>query len=372
MKSNSPNIAIVAPSQNAYSETFIQAHKNWLDGNVKYYYGSVSNVKLEGEGELLSGTKKLLGKAMDVVSSKKLHSQKKALLDSWKKHKIDVLFFEYGTTAAQFIDVIKESGLPLIIHFHGYDASAHATIKEFEKQYASMFNYATYVIVVSEVMHKKLLELGCPKGKIVKNIYGPNEIFFDLEPAFSKPQFLSIGRFTGKKAPYYTLLAFNETLKEFPDATLVLCGDGNLLETCENICRFYQIEKSVKFTGAVTPEEVKNYLKESLAFVQHSITAKNGDMEGTPLAVLESSAAGLPVIASRHAGIPEVIIDGETGLLFDEHDVKAMAEHMKSMLKNKQLAKELGAKGRLNIRSNFSMKRHIDALNDLILKASNS
>ncbi|MBC8643952.1 glycosyltransferase family 4 protein [Flavobacterium lindanitolerans] len=95
-------------------------------------------------------------------------------------------------------------------------------------------------------------------------------------------------------------------------------------------------------------------------------------MEGTPLAVLESSAAGLPVIASKHAGIPEVIIDGETGLLFEEHDVETMAKHMKSLLKDKQLAKEMGAKGRLNIRSNFSMKRHIDILNGLILKASNS
>jgi colanic acid/amylovoran biosynthesis glycosyltransferase len=58
-----------------------------------------------------------------------------------------------------------------------------------------MFSYAAYVIVVSEVMHKKLLEIGCPKEKIVKNIYGPNDIFFDLEPAFSKSQILSVGRF---------------------------------------------------------------------------------------------------------------------------------------------------------------------------------
>lgn len=366
------NIAIVAPSQNAYSETFIQAHKNLLEGNIKYYYGGLSNIKLEGKGDLLNGTKRQLGKAMDAVFSRKLYSQKKALLDSWKKNKIDVLFFEYGTTAAQFIDVIKKSKLPLIIHFHGYDASAFATIKEFEKQYAEMFDYATYVIAVSEIMHQKLLALGCPKEKIVKNIYGPNDLFFDLDPTFSKPQFLSVGRFTGKKAPYYTLLAFSEVLKEFPEATLVMCGDGNLVETCENICRYYQIENSVTFAGVITPEDFKNYLKESLAFVQHSITAKNGDMEGTPLAVLESSAAGLPVIASRHAGIPEVIIDGETGLLFEEHDVKRMIENMKSVLKDKQLAKDLGAKGRSNIKSNFSMKRHIDVLNDLVLKASNS
>jgi colanic acid/amylovoran biosynthesis glycosyltransferase len=77
LKSSSPNIAIVTPSQNAYSETFIQAHKNLLDGNVSYYYGTASNIKLEGKGEVLGGAKKLIGKAIDAVSSKNCSHKKK-------------------------------------------------------------------------------------------------------------------------------------------------------------------------------------------------------------------------------------------------------------------------------------------------------
>lgn len=365
-------IAIISPSQNAYSETFIQAHKNHLSGKVYYYFGSIANLNLEGEGILLKGAKKIYGKFLNLLLKKKFYSEKKALLNSWKKKGINLLFFEYGTTAGLFIDVIKESKIPLIVHFHGYDASMYSTIKEFEKQYAQIFDYATYIVVVSEVMKEKLLELGCPRDKLVKNIYGPNNLFLDCQPNFSKQQFISVGRFTNKKAPYYTLLAFKEVLSEFPEAKLIMGGDGNLLETCENICKYYQLEKSVLFDGIITPEKYGQYLTESLAFVQHSITAKNGDMEGTPLAILESSAAGLPVIASRHAGISEVIIDKQTGLLFEEHDVKKMAEHMKTILRDKEYAISLGLRGKENIRTYFSMKKHIDTLDCLILKAIQS
>ncbi|HEX8017642.1 MAG TPA: glycosyltransferase family 4 protein [Flavobacterium sp.] len=365
-------IAIISPSQNAYSETFIQAHKNHLSGKVYYYFGSIANLNLEGEGILLKGAKKIYGKFLNLLLKKKFYSEKKALLNSWKKKGINLLFFEYGTTAGLFIDVIKESKIPLIVHFHGYDASMYSTIKEFEKQYAQIFDYATYIVVVSEVMKEKLLELGCPRDKLVKNIYGPNNLFLDCQPNFSKQQFISVGRFTNKKAPYYTLLAFKEVLSEFPEAKLIMGGDGNLLETCENICKYYQLENSVFFDGIITPEKYKQYLTESLAFVQHSIIAKNGDMEGTPLAILESSAAGLPVIASRHAGISEVITDKKTGLLFEEHDVKKMAEHMKTILRDKEYAISLGLRGKENIRTYFSMKKHIDTLDRLILKAIQS
>src|SRR5690606_7951411 len=108
-----------------------------------------------------------------------------------------------------------------------------------------------------------------------------------VQPTFSKKQFVAIGRFTDKKAPYYTLMAFKEAIKNHPDATLIMAGDGQLLNMCKNLVRFFKIENQVAFPGVISPEKFRELLSESLAFVQHSITAENGDMEGTPLAVLE-------------------------------------------------------------------------------------
>jgi glycosyltransferase involved in cell wall biosynthesis len=105
--------------------------------------------------------------------------------------------------------------------------------------------------------------------------------------------------------------------------------------------------------------------------VQHSVTALNGDQEGTPVAIMEASAAGLPVIATLHAGIPDVIIDGTTGFLVPEHDVDAMSEKMLSLLENKTLAKQFGNNGKERIKIHFSLKRYLDVIDDVIVKAIN-
>jgi glycosyltransferase involved in cell wall biosynthesis len=218
-------------------------------------------------------------------------------------------------------------------------------------------------------MLEMVIEMGCPENKVVLNTYGPQPDFGKIKPEFTKKQFIGIGRFTDKKAPYYTILAFKKVVEHYPDVKLLLAGDGVLLNTCKNLINYLGLEENIRFLGIITQEEYQDILKESLAFVQHSITADNGDMEGTPLAVLEASAAGLPVISTRHAGIPDVIKHKETGLLCDEHDVDAMAEHMMSMLKHHSLAKSLGSSGKNYILKNYSLERHITKLNEILMLA---
>ena len=143
---------------------------------------------------------------------------------------------------------------------------------------------------------------------------------------------MAAGRFVDKKAPHLTLLAFRKVLEHFPDAELVIVGDGPLLPVCRDLVRYYRMDANVTLPGVVTPGEVCEQFSHCAAFVQHSVTGRNGDMEGTPVAVLEAAAAGLPVIATRHAGIPDVVCHGQTGLLVDEHDVDGMATAMQKDL----------------------------------------
>src|SRR5690606_12738307 len=245
-------------------------------------------------------------------------------------------------------NILKNSGIPVVVHFHGYDASINNVIKSCN-YYKEVFEFSKKIIVVSHVMEKALLALGCPKSKLLYNVYGPQKIFETITPQFSKKQFIAVGRFTNKKAPYYTILAFKDIVKTHPDARLLIAGDGSLLNTCKNLVHYYKLTESVKFIGVISPEEYRNILKESLAFVQHSITADDGDMEGTPLAVLEASAAGLPVISTYHAGIPDVVIHNETGLLSKEHDVESMAKHMLAVMNSLALAKQMGLAGKLRV-----------------------
>lgn len=173
---------------------------------------------------------------------------------------------------------------------------------------------------------------------------------------------MAVGRFTDKKAPYYTILAFHAIAQQFPQAKLLMAGDGVLKSTCQNLVRHLGLQEQVVFLGVIDHQRYRELLAESLAFVQHSITAANGDMEGTPVAILEASAAGLPVVATRHAGIPDVVLHEKTGLLCNEHDVEGMANNMARLLNNSTEAQQMGQAGKQRILKHFNMQRHIEVL----------
>jgi glycosyltransferase involved in cell wall biosynthesis len=368
------NVAILSPSQKAYSETFIQAHKTIPDVAVYYYYGDCIPTILEGEGYISSKrlTNRIFQKISNTILNSDLHQNEKALLKSFVKNKIDCVLAEYGTTAACVLNVCRSLKLPLIAHFHGFDASIHTVLNDNQQAYIELFEYASAIVVVSKVMKIKLLDLGCSESKLVYNPYGPDDAFLDICPSFHNEQFIGIGRFVDKKAPYYTILAFQKILYNHPDARLIIGGDGPLLNTCINLCKHLKIENNVTFPGVISPAQYRKYLGESLAFVQHSITAENGDMEGTPVGIIEASSAGLPVISTSHAGIPDVIIHNSTGLLCEEHDVERMAENMLKLLDDKGLAISMGENGKKNIRNNFSIKKHLSILRELINQSVNA
>ncbi|WP_034057540.1 glycosyltransferase family 4 protein [Lacinutrix jangbogonensis] len=364
------NIAIFSPSQNPYSETFIQAHKNHLKDNVFYYYGSKGYIKLEGQDRLVPKALEWRYRIIRKLNNYSfIYINEQEILTSLKKNAIDVVLIEYGTHAHELLSLLKSSDLAVVVHFHGYDASVYKTITKCES-YKDIFSFATKIIAVSLKMKKMLLVLGCPKDKLVYNVYGPQREFEAIQPKFSKKQFVGIGRFTDKKAPYYTIMAFKEVAHKHPDALLLLAGDGVLLNMCKNIVKYYGLENQVQFLGVISPKRYRQILEESLAFVQHSIRAKNGDMEGTPLAVLEASVAGLPVISTNHAGIPDVIEHGETGLLCKEHDVSAMANNMMQVLNDITYAQQLGNNGKQHILKHYSVARHIKNLQDILEEAS--
>jgi colanic acid/amylovoran biosynthesis glycosyltransferase len=364
------NIAIFTPSRNVYSETFIQAHKRYLKGNVSYYYGPGFDKQLESSETLVSKQVNYFYMLIKILFKKPSDFVKrKSIIHSLKKKNIDVILVEYGTHAHEMVSLIEETEIPMVVHFHGYDASMFDVVSR-SNSYKEVFAYASKVIAVSRKMEQMLLDMGCSREKLVYNVYGPQIEFEAVVPTFKNKQFIGIGRFTDKKAPYYTILAFKEVIKKHPDAKLLLAGDGLLFNSCQNLIKHYNLDDNVKLLGVIKPEEFRELLKVSLAFVQHSIRASNGDMEGTPLAILEASIAGLPVISTMHAGIPDVIIHEQTGFLSEEHDIKKMASHMLCLLDNVELAKRFGAAGKLNVSTNFNMKRHIDSLQLILEEAT--
>jgi glycosyltransferase involved in cell wall biosynthesis len=141
---------------------------------------------------------------------------------------------------------------------------------------------------------------------------------------------------------------------------------------CRDLAGALELAASVDFPGRLPQEEVARAMQGARAFVQHSVTASTGDAEGTPVAILEAGASGLPVVATRHTGIAESVVEDETGFLVDERDVGGMAEHMIRLAREPELAAEIGAAARERVVAEYSMERRNRVLHDILAEAAAS
>jgi glycosyltransferase involved in cell wall biosynthesis len=228
-----------------------------------------------------------------------------------------------------------------------------------------MFEIAKKVIVVSEEMKNDLLRIGAPKNKLVRITYAPHPRFLKLKPKYSGNQLLSVSRFVEKKAPYLTILAYKLAKDQCPDLTLKMVGDGDLLPVCKDICRYMNLD-GIEFLGVKSPEEIEFEMENSFCFLQHSKMAENGDKEGTPVSILEAMAAGLPVISTKHAGIPDLVKDGNSGFLVEEGDVKLMAEKIVLLQRNKKTSHDFGQNSRKEILKNYIFSEYLERINKII------
>ena len=284
-----------------------------------------------------------------------------------KSLKPDVILAHYGMSGAAIQPIATELDIPLVVHFHGWDAFSNVVLRNYTDQYKRMFAGCAAVVARSVPMADQLAGLGCPQEKIVINAHGVDlASFFPNREERCGKAFLSVGRFTAKKGPYYTLAAFRRVLEDYPEARLRMIGDGPFLEVCKQLASKWRVEGGVEFLGAVGHEVVKQEMRAASVFLQHSVTARSGDQEGTPVAILEAAASGLPIVATRHAGIPEAVTNGVTGYLVPERDVAGMARCMEELLLHPERACSMGRMGREMARRRFSQEARIGRLAEVL------
>ena len=373
------NILIVSPTKIGLTETFIRAHIDQLYGNVFYLYGwdldfktqaDVSLIQLyKPKSSFLTKLKSLLPHYIyfRLLQKSKKNYTKEALIKRYlQEHHIDVVLAEYGTAGSFIAPVCKSLDIPLLVHFHGFDASRTDILNSFEKGYELMFSYAKKIIVVSNAMKKALVGQGCPETKLLINTYGPHPDYLNIEPDNNSNFIISVGRHTYKKAPYLTILAFQKVLERHPNLKLKMIGDGELFDVSKNLVKSLGLENDIILLGGLERKEIVKHLEKAFLFVQHSIVASNGDSEGTPVGIIEAMAAGLPVVSTRHAGIPDVVIENKAGLLVDENNIEEMATYMLKLVENRDLAEIMGQKGKIRIKNYFSLDKHLETINNLI------
>lgn len=375
IKSKDSVVCLIHPIKFAYSETFIRAHIERLPAKVLAVYGGLFPERWQNDLLILSPPLRVISKLLgtlrfispELAKRGSAHLKTLGLANFLRKHCVDAVLAEFGPTGVAVMEACRRASLPLIAHFHGFDASNHLTLSEYKEGYRRLFNTAAAIVAVSKDMEAGLLALGAPRGRLHYNPCGVDCSFFkQAQPAQQPPHFLAIGRFVDKKAPHLTLLAFSQVVQVYPEARLSMYGDGYLWEACKQLAKVLKISDKVNFPGPCPHVEVAAAMQRTRAFVQHSLKTTYGDSEGTPVGVLEAGASGLPVVATRHGGIKDTVIHGETGFLVDEGDVDGMAAYMLKLAQEPELAGAMGEQAREHIQANFSMERSIGHLWQII------
>ena len=370
---NRLTLLVFAPTRRATSETFIRANLVGLPMRCIPYFGD--EWPLRQPLQALYATSIVLSKVltrMRLLSAASLPASFVAWLII-RRYRPDAVLAEFGFEAVRVMEACVWSDVPMVAHFRGSDASARSRLGLLEERYRRLMAIAAGVIVKSRPMADTLLALGAPPKRVLVSPSGANtELFHGSTPAKASPIFLAVGRFVAKKGPMHTIRAFSQVCQGLgnrePNLALWMVGDGPLLEPSLNLVGALGLQGRVCFFGVCRQKRVAELMREVRCFVQHSLVAPDGDSEGNPVAVMEAQLSGLPVVATRHAGIPEVVLEGKGGLLVDEGDEDSMAQAMAQFVLDPELAARFGDCGRQRIQQGFTIENHLHQVTQLLLQ----
>jgi|APSaa5957512576_1039674.scaffolds.fasta_scaffold00522_6 colanic acid/amylovoran biosynthesis glycosyltransferase len=365
------NIAVVSTNKGKYSETFIHQQIESLEGKIYYLTGGyLPEVYSHGPKSLdnkFPSTKSLFSR---LLSSQRISDSDDTPASKVSqflvKENISCVLAHYGPSGVEMMDICKKQNIPLITHFHGYDAFRKDILGSYGIRYHELFTNSAAIISVSNNMTEQLLKIGCPPKKAICNPCGYNQDIF-VNSRFKKDKniFVSCGRFVEKKAPHLLIKSFKRTLKKITDARLVMIGDGEILEYCKELAEKLQLTNKIDFMGILSQQEIHKIYSQSLVYLQHSITTETNDSEGTPVSILEASASGLPVISTHHGGIPNIVQHNKTGYLCQEHDIESFSDFMVQICQDKELAHQMGTSGAEFVESRFTQTishRHLNKI----------
>lgn len=294
-----------------------------------------------------------------------------------KSLNFDVILAHFGfngVTANQLRELgVLEGKIATI--FHGYEVSSEQALLQHQKNYQALFKQTELMLPISELWQRKLIELGCAKNKITVHRMGVDLTHFQysLEPksielSSLEPQNLNVftvARFTEKKGLKYAIKAM-AILKQEAKVKFhyTLAGFGELAGELQQLVVDLNLSDQISFVGEVNSAQVKLYMKSADVFLQPSITAKNGDMEGVPVAIMEAMAMGTVVVSTFHSGIPELITHKNHGFLAQECDENELAQYLTLVALDEKLSKAIA----VNARKRIEEVGNIDQLNKDLVK----
>jgi colanic acid/amylovoran biosynthesis glycosyltransferase len=291
------------------------------------------------------------------------------LYQGLREHRTQLIHAHFGTAGRVVLPYATWLRLPLVVSYYGFDVGylvepeKHPAYKGYTQSIQRLFHGASLHLALTQEMRGVLMALGCPPEKLRVHYNGVDVHKFT--PA-ERPQnedftLLMCGREVEKKGFTFGFEAISNALRVYPTLKVSFLGaNGPLRPMLEEQIQRLGLQSVVHFAsdqGGLVP-----LLQAADVIVAPSVTASDGDREGLPTVLVEAAACGVPAIASRHAGIPELVRHEQTGLLCDERDVEGLTNSILLLAQQKTLRQELGANARKLALEQFDIDHLTDTL----------
>ncbi len=267
---------------------------------------------------------------------------------------VDMMHVHFGTNALGLLPFKKYLGVPMITSFYGHDILK--VVQHHKELYKKLFEVCELFLVEGSNAKKVFVDAGFDGEKIKINHLGEyiGSIPFRERRKEGTVKLFMLARFVEKKGILNLIKALGKIRHH--DWRFTLVGDGELKPQIIQLIKDNKIEDKVILRDKfIQPHQILGELLQHDIFVHPSITAKDGDSEGgAPTILFTASASGMPIVATFHADIPEVVLHNKTGLLAKEYDVDDLAKQLEKMITQDKLWVGMGKAGREHIKANYN------------------
>ena len=284
-----------------------------------------------------------------------------------------LLHIYFGHIAVHLLPLMAAWDRPTVVSFHGADAMVGLEKPSYRDATLRMLHLAQSILVRSESLGRALIRIGCPSHKIRIHRTGipVAEIPFRERawPDDGAWRFVQACRLIEKKGLLTSLRAFAKFAEAHPRATFTIAGDGPLRANLEAQANSSGLGNRVIFTGFISQNELRDLFGRSHIFLHPSEQGPDGNQEGVPNSMLEAMASGLPVFATAHGGIPEAIVDGESGVLVAEGDAVGLAQKLSDTTRDPSHLAKMARAGAAVVARKFERAAQTRQLEDFYFEA---
>lgn len=289
------------------------------------------------------------------------------------EHQPALVHVYYGHKAVKYLEMLRKWGGPFVVSFHGVDVVKFVDTPGYTAELQRVFADARLVLARSDSLLDRLRALGCPPEKLRLN---RTPIPLDAipfherhAPADGEWRLLQACRLIPKKGLYTTLAALPAVIARFPKVRFILCGTGPEEKRFASEVRALGLQDHVIMTGWMNQPDLLRAYAGAHVFLHPSELTDSGDQEGVPNSMLEAMASGLPVVATRHGGIPEAVTHGVDGLLVAEKDAAALAEALISLLEQPERLTRFSREASRAVRAAYGAEAALAAMEECYAEA---